>query len=85
MTTEQQQDALIRARTGNSMLNYRAILAGFTAKGIPAAGNIHEFKTLKAARASTVGFTNRLRIIAQINKPAAKTPQAAVTTQELTA
>lgn len=37
MKTEQQQDALIRARTGNSMLNYQAILAGFTAKGIPAA------------------------------------------------
>jgi antirestriction protein ArdC len=37
MKTEQQQDALNRARTGNSMLNYQAILAGFTAKGIPAA------------------------------------------------
>ena len=32
---EYQQDALNRARTGNSMLNYQAILAGFTAKGIP--------------------------------------------------
>jgi len=42
-----------------------------------AAGNIHEFKTLKAARASSVGFTNGLRIISQINKPAAKKPQAA--------
>lgn len=41
-----------------------------------AAGVIHEFKTLKAARASSVGFTNGLRIIAQI--PAAKnTPAAA--------
>jgi antirestriction protein ArdC len=37
MKTEQQQDALNRARTGNSMLNYQAILAGFAAKGIPAA------------------------------------------------
>jgi hypothetical protein len=42
-----------------------------------AAGVIHEFKTLKAARASTVGFTNGMRIIAQINKPAAKRAQAA--------
>ena len=42
-----------------------------------AAGVIHEFKTLKAARASTVGFTNGMRIIAQINRPAAKKPQAA--------
>ena len=48
-----------------------------------AAGVIHEFKTLKAARASSVGFTNGMRIIAQI--PAAKKPQAAGTTQELTA
>jgi antirestriction protein ArdC len=37
MKTEHQQDALNRARSGNSMLNYQAILAGFTAKGIPAA------------------------------------------------
>jgi hypothetical protein len=35
MKTEQQQDSLNRARTGNSMLNYQAILAGFSARGIP--------------------------------------------------
>jgi len=35
MKTEHQQDALNRARAGNSMLNYQAILAGFSARGIP--------------------------------------------------
>lgn len=35
MKTEHQQDALLRARSGNSALNYQAILSGFMAKGIP--------------------------------------------------
>ena len=44
-----------------------------------ASGTIHKFKTLKAARASTVGFSiNGLRIINQV-KAAAKKPGAADT------
>lgn len=35
MKTEYQQESLQRARSGNSMLNYQAILAGFTSRGIP--------------------------------------------------
>jgi hypothetical protein len=35
MKTEHQQEALIRARSGSSAMNYQAILAGFTARGIP--------------------------------------------------
>ena len=35
MKTEYQIDALLRARSGNSALNYQAILSGFMAKGIP--------------------------------------------------
>jgi antirestriction protein ArdC len=35
MKTEHQQEALTRARSGNSAMNYQAILAGFTARGIP--------------------------------------------------
>ena len=35
MKTEHQIEALQRARSGNSALNYQAILSGFMAKGIP--------------------------------------------------
>ena len=35
MKTEHQIEALERARSGNSALNYQAILSGFMAKGIP--------------------------------------------------
>jgi antirestriction protein ArdC len=40
MKTEHQQDALMRARSGNSALNYQAIIAGFIAKGIPSSAII---------------------------------------------
>jgi len=35
MKAEYQQEALQRAKSGNSALNYQAILAGFTSRGIP--------------------------------------------------
>src|SRR5260370_12002190 len=35
-TEEMQQEALTRAASGQSLTNWPAILAGFTAKGIPA-------------------------------------------------
>ena len=40
MKTEHQQDALMRARSGNSALNYQAIITGFIAKGIPSSAII---------------------------------------------
>jgi hypothetical protein len=40
MKTEHQQDALMRARSGNSALNYQAIITGFMAKGIPSSAII---------------------------------------------
>jgi antirestriction protein ArdC len=40
MKTEHQQDALLRARSGNSALNYQAIITGFIAKGIPSSAII---------------------------------------------
>jgi len=40
MKTEHQQDALMRARSGNSALNYQTILSGFMAKGIPSSAII---------------------------------------------
>jgi len=40
MKTEYQQDALMRARSGNSALNYQAIITGFIAKGIPSSAII---------------------------------------------
>jgi hypothetical protein len=40
MKTEHQQDALMRARSGNSALNYHAIITGFIAKGIPSSAII---------------------------------------------
>ena len=49
-------------------------------------GTTHEFKTLKAAKASYIGFHNGMRIITYVRiQPAAKKPPAAGTTQELTA
>ena len=42
-------------------------------------GTIHEFKTLKAAKASYIGFHNGMRIIAYVRLPSAakKRPAAA--------
>ena len=40
MKTEHQQDALMRARSGSSALNYQAIITGFMAKGIPSSAII---------------------------------------------
>jgi antirestriction protein ArdC len=40
MKTEYQQEALTRARSGNSALNYQTIITGFVAKGIPSSAII---------------------------------------------
>jgi antirestriction protein ArdC len=40
MKTEHQIEALERARSGNSALNYQAIITGFIAKGIPSSAII---------------------------------------------